>query len=275
VAIIVGASVAAAAVVWCILFFGYLKNRAPQRGLAYFLILCVWLMALDAGIAGLAHYSGQRRAAQARQQDAALLKQVIGELAEADDASTLRHYSVAHLHTGAPGEAGRLARAAIQHMTDVAKASDACRAEYLSSDFPFTTTPQSLATTAGLAKAEASVATLHAALKDCDSRIVAAHTAYRSMLAGARIPPTLKTQALAHFDRVMAQDRADRQHEMSLAAALLDEEAAMLRDLRRSWGEWEVTGQTFLFRDPQALARQQRHIERIIADGRRLHDLAK
>jgi hypothetical protein len=194
-----------------------------------------------------------RKAAINQANEAAAIKTALAEAAKAEVSITYHHEYAVDLHTSAPGEAGRIARAAKTLIHGVAEANAAFQMKSRAVDFRNLMMPKQIAADLKLAKLSAALVTWRQALADRERQTDTAIATYRATLAGTRIDGRLKREALDHFDVVMAGFRGSRAHEVDVANRLFDECDLTVRDLKSAAGQWKIDGDHIEFSDPHAL----------------------
>ncbi|MGD0144873.1 MAG: hypothetical protein ABSC92_17105 [Rhizomicrobium sp.] len=261
--------------IWLVLYFTFIRTRAPRRGLAYFVVLLIVAIALDAGLGSLGYFGSQRQAAINATRSAADIRTALSEAAGAETAVISGHFNFVDLHTQAPGAAGLIARAAKTLVQSVSNARSTFDQEIVELGYPDLMSPIRLGADPGFVKTSLALREVRKAIEDRKQKTDAAMAAYRAQLAGARIDETLKREALNQFDRRMVASNASSALETSLQLKTVDEMEQAIRELKAEKGEWKISGETIVFTDAHALRLYRGHRDNFLAIGHQLANLAK
>lgn len=262
---ILGASLAAAAIPWAVMYFAWVIQRAATRGAVYFLIIWAVVFALDASAVVFAKV--------------VIKSNNETKIAVADMRSTLETAarsgaSAASIDTrpkggGDAGAAdGLIKRLVAQVLTD----HQNYIAEMRGLGFPDILRPDRLAKE-NLADAAAAVAKA----KQVEARYRALNetrlTDLRAQVAHSSLSAIGKQEFVAGMDRAAPADAAKRARLWGLEESILADADHVVTLLASSRGAWRYNGQTLAFSDPAVLADYNAHIRDMQADAQREEQL--
>jgi hypothetical protein len=186
-----------------------------------------------------------------------------------------RHGSVSNLHTNAPGEAGKISRAAKTLLHETSDANSSFGKTLSSLEFFVILAPKRLAGDPNFEGASAALSRVRAAIRDRDARVDEAFASYINVLSHASIDERLRRDALSRSMQVMISDKKLRQQEVALETGAVDEMEDVLRDLRREKGEWRFVGERIEFTDAGTLRTYRSHLDKLTALWRQMAALEK
>jgi hypothetical protein len=259
---VAGSAFVIALIIWGVLYLTFIRSRAPERGLAYFLILFAVAAVTQGGIIAAAKSVAVRQQAnQAASNDQ--MRTALGEMKKAVATVMNPNGGAVDMHVHATGEAGELERATKTMMVSVSNANRDYRAEIAALGFPAIVQPAQLATAAGVARARVklregrAVVTKYRALNE--TLIVNA----RAAIAGAAMSDATKKSALEGFDGSVARDKARREHLWDDEDAIFAEFALAMDGLAHARGPWKTVGREIMFSNARDLESYRAHMANV------------
>ena len=254
-----GETVLVAVAVWTVLYFAFIRSRAPGRGLAYLLILFAVSVLVNGFLIGLAVWGSKRDAALFRQAEVAQQRLVLGETDKALTVIFVKNDGAVDLHTGGTDEASRVARATKALLHGVSGARTAFGDALNAADVAGPISLKQFESDRHFVKMRAAVNAMSTNFDTYDRAVDAATATWRSEVVAAKIDEDLKRPALARFDVLVAADKAKRVKQRALVARFVSEVQAMLDDMERGRASWSVVGGRIVFSDTRLMARFRAH----------------
>lgn len=245
--------------VWAVLYFAFIRSRAPRRGLAYLLILFAVSVLVNGSLVGLVAWGSKREAARSNQAEAAAQRLVLGEADRALTVIFVKNDGAVDLHTGGTDEASRVARATKALLHGVFGARNAFSDALNAADLAGPISLKQFGSDRHFVKLRAAVNTIGANFDIYDGAIDSATASWRSTVVGAKIDETLKRPTLARFDALAAADKAKRIEQKALIARLMGEMRTMLDEMERGRASWSVESDHLVFQDTRLMARFRAH----------------
>jgi hypothetical protein len=270
VVLLTGQAVLAGVAMWTAFHFIYARRYAPRRIRFYLPILVGWSLALNGATIGAGIWGAHHTQAVMQARQAEALKTALDEAAKAEDVLSDPGGGSVDMHTNAPGEAGRIARAARDLMHDVFAAHSDYTDTLDRLGFADCMLPDRLGADNGPVNSEAVLLAARDAGKTHVDKVDGALSNFRAVLASAKIDAKLKQDALARFDTRAAAVRSVIARRSALQNALIDEFEGMIHVLMADPGGWHVVHNRLGFTDEALLDAYQEHMEKAADIQRRM-----
>lgn len=263
-----GSSLFIAGVAWLVLYFADVRRRGPEHGLTHFIILFVVASAIDISVLALGYWTATNRTVIASGTVTTIqtdnpIDTVLIESRAATAAALSPTGGFASLHTQAPGEAGRIARAAKALLTAQTETHRAHRATIDALGYPRFAEPQQM--THDLAGAMAKLRKARAINKTYRAKEDANFATYRAVLASADAGPVKRSAALGDFDAAVDAAKPLRDRIWNLEDSIFVELEAMDSDLAHPKGPWANSGRGITFSSRYDLDDYDAHIRKVNA----------
>ncbi|HWD28408.1 MAG TPA: hypothetical protein VG387_14660 [Rhizomicrobium sp.] len=281
-ALFLGYTILPVAVIWAMLYFAYVRLRAPSQGVFHAMLMFVLVSGIDLG--GLALRTGALQtitasppggsgdglaSLQAPLQPALPVDTVIANSRANIDIALRPRGGQMYFYANAPGPGGDIDRHIKMLADGLNGFTNATRARLDVLGYPAFMRPQEFQTEAGLAQARARLAEVRAALQSqqADERALVAE--YRTWLqTQAPLTAAQRDAALAQLDAAMTDGGASGARYQALMLQQVAEFEAMIRDMRNSRLPWRLLSGKLYFAGDHDLAVFRRHAQSVDAIGR-------
>jgi hypothetical protein len=259
---IVGHSLFITPLVWVVVYLGFARRSAPERGVPYALILFIVPVLLQSGLALALRSAAVRQQGQIR---------IVAE----DLEQSLN--ALSHSGSGAPpaavrvkptGEAGEIDRLILTYMTGLKEDQAAYQSEITATGCRGSLDPEHLARDPRLHATRANLAKAREVVKKYRARTDWRLAEFRKAVSSsAGLTADAKQGILGGFDRAAREQNPDAIWDLE-DAALVEMDAAAA-DLQHPRGRWIVRGHKLLFSSPDDLVNYQVHAAKLSTIGAR------
>ncbi|HEX2590553.1 MAG TPA: hypothetical protein VHL34_03620 [Rhizomicrobium sp.] len=270
---LISSGAAIAVLVWAALYFSYVRDRAPELGITYFMVLLVAASVLDYGAIGLSYTHRPAMVASMAPTPIANYE----DPGQEDDTVMFARVDVrsavgivlsptggsATLHTDAPGDGAVVAGLARDLIEKSTEQHLAFQRAFAATGLNRPTQPSQFGN--DIAGMRARIKRGRALLAKARADDTALLANFRKNIAAAKIDATLKTELYADIDHSIEVFAPARDRVMGREDAALAELAAMMAELAHPRGPWALRGNTILFSSDYDLASYRAHVRKIAA----------
>jgi hypothetical protein len=258
---ILAGSIVTAAVVWGVLYLTFIRTRAPEYSLGYFMIILAAIVIVDGGIVliGINGHAARTQSAMAPVRDQDVTLEEIPQLVHVAYSPHGGAYRINSRSTGAGGD---VARAVLEWMKAVSGSRDLYESDIRVLNPDAYMQASTLAAPGGLARARAVLAKMRDSATRHRAEEAAATAKFRAVLAGSGVDPAIKGQMFTSFDSSVARERGTVDAIYADDTGVVAEYDAILARLAHPAGVWYVDGNLIRFSDHSDLVAFKAHIAR-------------
>jgi hypothetical protein len=253
--VVTGGSVAAALVVWALLYVTFIRPRAPERALPYLIVLLGTVFLVTGGFTALVKLGHDNDVKEKH----AALQTVLTQLPQVIDVAVGPRRSEVSLYTRSVGEAGRIAQAELTLIQTVTQSHHAFHTAMIATGYETMMKAEPLAADKGFVRTRGTLKEIHALVETDRTATWAEFDKFRAVLQGAQMSAPMKQQFLDAYDAALARDKPGLERFWDLIEGINTEHEDIVDVLAHPHGLWYLSGGKLLFMNKADLANFNAH----------------